>query len=301
MSIISEVERLETAKQNIKESIINKSVLVPDSASISEYSTYINQISTGAKLSINDLSYMFYKNSRVSELNKLLSSINEPTKTDYMFSEYTAEYDQDQIIDNIDFSNTLSMRSMYEKFSGIKNSETITSLDFTGIDTSSCTDMSYMFADADNLNLLTVPFDTSSVTTMERMFYSMRNLVSIDLTSFDTKSVTNMDFFLASSDKLTTCYNFSCENEPGLGSYVMGANVVTLTYKSGCGFGQYSNADRLTLNLANCSKLDYNTFANSIAPNTTGLTRIIDFNSGVFNRLTAEQKAILTDKNYTIQ
>ena len=47
MSIASEIIRLQTAKANIKTSIENKGVTVPSNATLSSYSTYIDQISTG--------------------------------------------------------------------------------------------------------------------------------------------------------------------------------------------------------------------------------------------------------------
>lgn len=45
MSIASEIERLNSAKEGIKQSIINKGVNVPDTEKLDTYSTYIDQIS----------------------------------------------------------------------------------------------------------------------------------------------------------------------------------------------------------------------------------------------------------------
>lgn len=47
MSIATEITRLQTAKANIKTSIENKGVTVPSNATLSNYSTYIDQITTG--------------------------------------------------------------------------------------------------------------------------------------------------------------------------------------------------------------------------------------------------------------
>ena len=50
MSIASEIQRLQTAKTNIKTSIENKGVTVPSSALLDTYSTYIDQISGGGEV-----------------------------------------------------------------------------------------------------------------------------------------------------------------------------------------------------------------------------------------------------------
>ena len=48
MTIASQIERIETAKQNIKSAIQAKGVTVPSNALISDYANYISQISTGS-------------------------------------------------------------------------------------------------------------------------------------------------------------------------------------------------------------------------------------------------------------
>ena len=47
-------------------------------------------------------------------------------------------------------------------------------------------------------------------------------------------------------------------------------------------------------------KSKYENFANSIGENTTAYTRTIKLYTTLYNDLTDEQKALLTDKNYTI-
>ena len=72
----------------------------------------------------------------------------------------------------------------------------LTELDVSGFDTSSCTDMSYMFSIYDGENDVTTVdltgFDTSNVTNMQGMFDGWGSLTNLDLSSFDTSNVTDM-------------------------------------------------------------------------------------------------------------
>lgn len=65
------------------------------------------------------------------------------------------------------------------------------SIDLTGIDTSSFIDMSYMFYNTAATNINVSSLNTSNVTDMEWMFMGS-NATSLDLSSFNTAKVTNM-------------------------------------------------------------------------------------------------------------
>jgi len=72
-------------------------------------------------------------------------------------------------------------------------------------DTSSVTDMSYMFRDCTNLTSIDVSsFNTSSVTIMMQMFYNCSSLTSINVSNWDTSSATRMDFMFANCFNCTT-------------------------------------------------------------------------------------------------
>ena len=69
----------------------------------------------------------------------------------------------------------------------------LTSIDFTGLDTSSVTNMNRMFFGCSALEELDVgTFDTSKVTDMNYMFFKCSSLRNLDLNSFDTSSVMDM-------------------------------------------------------------------------------------------------------------
>ena len=57
--------------------------------------------------------------------------------------------------------------------------------------------MSFMFYECKNLNNLDLSsFNTKNVTDMSHMFYYCNNLNNLDLSSFDTKNVTDMSSML---------------------------------------------------------------------------------------------------------
>lgn len=92
-----------------------------------------------------------------------------------------------------------SCHKMFCENSGLKE------IDFTNLDTSSVTDMSYMFyycSGITSLNLST--FDTSKVTNMEYLFSGCSGIASLDVSGFDTSSVTNMKQIFSGCSKLTS-------------------------------------------------------------------------------------------------
>ena len=82
-----------------------------------------------------------------------------------------------------------------------------TSLDLSGVDTGSVTDMSNMISGYTNLKELNLSdFDTSSVVYMYRMFSDCSSLEKLDLSSFDTSSVVGMHEMFLGCSSLETVY-----------------------------------------------------------------------------------------------
>lgn len=89
---------------------------------------------------------------------------------------------------------------MYQMF---RNCSGLTSLDFSGFDTSNVTTMYQMFYGCSGLTKLDLSnFDTSNVTTMYYMFYGCSNLAEMDLSNFNTGKVTNMSSMFSNCSKL---------------------------------------------------------------------------------------------------
>lgn len=75
MSINSEIERISSSKQDIKNAIESKNVSVPDSAKINEYSTYINKIASltncGFNFTANTWSENYSSNGLLDKYKKI--------------------------------------------------------------------------------------------------------------------------------------------------------------------------------------------------------------------------------------
>ncbi len=81
--------------------------------------------------------------------------------------------------------------------------ENVVSIDFSGLDTSNVTNMSWMFQYCSSLQSFDLSgFDTSSVKYMNSMFQYCSSLQSLDLSGFDTSGVMNMSYMFDDCGKL---------------------------------------------------------------------------------------------------
>lgn len=99
--------------------------------------------------------------------------------------------------------------------SRVEGTAPIESVDFGNADTSAITDMSYMFAQCQSLNTLTIGgIDTQNVKTMHKMFSSCNSLTGLTLTNFNTKNVTDMGRMFENCSKLVALdvSSFDTEN-----------------------------------------------------------------------------------------
>lgn len=107
----------------------------------------------------------------------------------------TGKMTLDAIASNITSMPTADNNAKYDfTGSGSKSSselnEYLTSIDLTGLDTSSYTDMSNMFYNYSSLTSIDLSsFNTSKVTNMGEMFNGCSSLTSLDLSRFDTSKV----------------------------------------------------------------------------------------------------------------
>ena len=103
---------------------------------------------------------------------------------------------------SIDFSglDTSNVTGMEYMFFGCRS---LTNLDLSSLDTSNVQNMSFMFADCSKLtNLDLSSFDISSVTDTCGMFARCSNLVSLNISSFDTSSITKMNSMFSGCSSL---------------------------------------------------------------------------------------------------
>ena len=109
-----------------------------------------------------------------------------------------------QVIDTEVF-DTAAVTDMRSMFYGCEN---LTTLNLSGFDTSNVTDMGFMFVGCKKLETIVFSnkFLTSNVETMASMFSGCESLTSLDLSSFDTSKVTNMERMFIFDSSLTTIF-----------------------------------------------------------------------------------------------
>ena len=133
--------------------------------------------------------------------------------------------------------------------------ESLRSIDLSGLDTSSVTDMSDMFRGCSSLASLDLSsFDTSSVTDMSGMFRGCSSLASLDLSSFDTSSVTDMSSMFHGCSKLASLDLSEFDTSAPADSAYMLSGCASLEAVS------FSDSERLRISRAesmfsDCSKL----------------------------------------------
>ena len=141
-------------------------------------------------------------------------------------------------------------------------------------------DMSHMFSSCYALTSLDLStFDTSAVTNMDSMFYHCNRLTSFDLSSFDTSSVTNMSDMFYGCSALTSLL---------LGPNFFKTSAVTMVVINDC--PKWTNDTVITslvTNSYNRAAAGLNTLTLKLHANTKAV-------------LSNEQKAAITSKGYTI-
>ena len=170
--------------------------------------------------SATDNSLNFYKRDTVPVVGDTFNE-RAVTKiwTDFETTAYTdtnhPAWQKDNTIKSVvtvDFVDTITPISLDGWF---RNGGLITSINFTNLDTSDCTNMGYVFRDCSSLTHLDVSnFNTSQVTNMKSMFYNCCNLEELDVSSFDTGKVTNMAymFYACMPAKITGFETFNTSN-----------------------------------------------------------------------------------------
>lgn len=200
----------------------------------------------------------------------------------------------------IEHFDTSSVTDMSFMFSGCKSL-----LEAPWLDTSSVTKMHNMFNVCDYLT--TIPeFDTSSVTSMNSMFYNCKSLIEIPW--LDTSNVTDMYGMFYYCFNLTTIPELDASNVKEIGQ--MFNNCTALTNVGGLkNLGMQAG---LTLTTSKYSSLFYYCGAlthDSMLNIVNGLydrasagysTLTLYFNATPFGLLTDEEKAIATNKGWTL-
>lgn len=206
----------------------------------------------------------------IKKFNFLLTNTYRMTNMSRMFKGVSLT---DLDVSTFDTSSVTDMNYMFSTCS------LLTSLDLSNFNTSSVTNMSFMFHDCFKLQSLIFNFDTSAVTNMRFMFYNCNSLTSLDLSNFDTSSVTDMNFMF--------------------GLLVSATNIIL-------GPNLFKTSAVTSIDFSDCKKWTNETVITSLVTNSydraaAGLnTLTLKLHANTKAALTDEQKATITNKGYTI-
>ena len=190
-------------------------------------------------------------------------------------------------IPQLDTHSVTNMSSMFKSCSSL--------ITIPQLDTSNVTDMYSMFSSCSSLT--SIPqLDTSNVTSMSFMFQSCSSLTSIP--QLDTSKVTSMDNMLSmctstiSIPKLDATSLTSASNMFGYSWYSFDAFTT---------FGGMTNL-KINLDLTPCPKLTHDSLMNVIneAADVTASPKTLTLGSTNLAKLTDEEKAIATNKGWTL-
>jgi len=135
--------------------------------------------------------YIFDDNSLILAGNGV-GSIYANENSSYLFGKgATGQYFTSMTsISGLDLLDTSTVTNMSYMFSGCSS---LTELDLSSLETGNVTNMHYMFSGCGSLAELDMSgFETGNVTNMSAMFSGCRSLTKLDLSGFDTGNVTTM-------------------------------------------------------------------------------------------------------------
>ncbi|WP_220398675.1 BspA family leucine-rich repeat surface protein [Adlercreutzia equolifaciens] len=164
--------------------------------------------------------------------------------------------------------DTSSVTDMSGMFSSCRS---LASLDVSGLDTSSVTYMSDMFSYCSSLASLDVSgLDTSSVTDMSGMFSSCRSLASLDVSGLDTSSVTYMSEMFSGCSSLASLdvSGLDTSSVANMSSMFSGCSSLASLDVSGLDTSSVANMSSMFSNCPKLASLDLSSFNSTRIPNT---------------------------------
>jgi surface protein len=160
------------------------------------------------------------------------------------------------------------------------------SINVSSFNTSKVTDMYAMFRNCKSLTELNISnFDMSNITDMSNMMNGCNTLATLVLPDLMVTSTNIMNRFLVSSSKnlsVTWGGTLKTFGDPNVDATI----ILNLT---GIWRGSTTNF-----------KNNFVEFANSIGTKQGNYTRTIKIYTNLYNSLSATQKALITDKGYTL-
>ena len=265
----------------------------------------------GKKLIIVNPVKMFYYCQLLKSLDVSKFDTSAVTNMNNMF--YYCKALKSLDLSNWDTSNVTDLGSMFYYC------QALASLDLSNWNTSNVTNLGSMFNGCSSLTSLDLSnWDTSNVTSLSYTFYNCAKLKEIDLSTLNLIKCDNIYYAFGYCSELLKLRLPDIPKSSS--SSIQMFNVVCskcndFQFANGGTFGNKSTSSSLTLSLVyiwrgsadaiatghdKTNGYFYEAFANSIGENTSGKTRNIKLYTTLYNSLTDEQKALLTDKGYTL-
>ena len=197
MNITENLIRIKNAKDNLRQSLVNKGITIPNDALLDEYSSiidetelygpyYKNLYDARTNNGTNMKGLFFYCTAPILDLRQL--DIIKVSDMSYMFSNCSSAVN----IDGWDTSKVENMSYMFYYFTG--------SVDLSKINTSNVTNVAYMFSYANTDKMILTGLSFPSATKLDNMFSSAKGTV-LDLSSWgDVSHITNMNSMFYSAD-----------------------------------------------------------------------------------------------------
>lgn len=263
MSIATEIQRLRSAKADIKTAIENKGVTVGD-GTIDTYAQKISEISGGGSGDY-DQGYEDGKNS-VVQIDRLVKNCSFPSLN--VFGKAEVE---------LNFDNMTGFINLFQITDKAYTNKTVEHLTINCPNyVSSIQQILYCHSTASDyiLKRVTLNFDTQKCINFANAFTCQRALEVIDGQPLNYSSVTNANYM----NGFNNC----------------GALVEVRIV---------SNTIKLSISFANCSLLSHETIQSIIdglADLTGSTAQTLTLHKDVGNKLTETQKATITAKNWTL-
>jgi surface protein len=239
---------------------------------------------------VQSMAFMFISCSSLTSLDVSHFDTSKVQSMAYMFTGCSSLTSLD--VSHFDTSKVQNMAYMFNGCSSL------TSLDVSHFDTSQVQNMAYMFNGCSSLTSLDVShFDTSKVQDMTYMFYNCSSLTSLDVSHFDTGNLHSMDLMF-----------YNCKNMRTLNIGNMDLSGLTGNMNRtfmGCSSlrsitGQLVGL-KLSIDFGWSSLLDHDSAMMVInSAETVTTVQTVSFSSQTKALLSDEEKAILTNKGWTL-
>jgi len=254
-------------------------------------------------VSYNNLLYGVTSISSVAEdMGNPIFTVNSSViNTSYMFYNCSSLNTLD--VSNWDTSNIIEMSYM---FYGCK---ALTILDVSNWNTSNFRIMNNMFYNCTGLTTLDVSnWDASNFGNTSYMFYNCTGLTTLDLSNWDAPNIGNVTTMFGKCSNLSSLklgVNFK-PNTSSLGMFdTSNYNNLDFTMDGNTNFSSYPGKSILYLNniwrsSSTTEKNLFKKFANGIGTCDSSYNRTITIKNTLYNSLSDSDKAILTNKGYTL-